>query len=78
MGGLSGIFRAVVDNVADPEVRGRILVKIPSLLGNKTTAAWAEPCRPVGDTSIPNIGDGVWIMFEQGDVEHPVWLGVWG
>lgn len=25
--------------------------------------------------TVPNPGDGVWIMYEGGDAEHPVWLG---
>jgi hypothetical protein len=25
---------------------------------------------------VPNIGQGVWVMFEGGDVNFPVWLGV--
>jgi hypothetical protein len=25
----------------------------------------------------PKNGTGVWIMFEGGDREHPVWLGTW-
>jgi len=40
------------------------------------------PCFPVtgkqmGFWSIPQIGTGVWIEFEQGDVDHPIWSGCW-
>jgi hypothetical protein len=26
---------------------------------------------------VPRPGQGVWVMFEAGDIEKPVWLGVW-
>jgi len=26
---------------------------------------------------VPSPGDGVWIMFEGNDIEHPIWLGTW-
>lgn len=25
---------------------------------------------------VPNSGEGVWVMFEAGDLAYPVWLGV--
>lgn len=30
-----------------------------------------------GGVRTPRRGAGVWVMFEQGDPEHPVWLGTW-
>lgn len=29
------------------------------------------------DFPSPNPGQGVWMAFEGGDIEHPMWLGVW-
>ena len=29
------------------------------------------------DFPSPNPGHGVWIAFEGGDIEYPMWLGVW-
>ncbi len=29
------------------------------------------------DFPSPNPGHGVWIAFEGGDIEYPLWLGVW-
>ena len=26
---------------------------------------------------IPNPGTGVWVEFEQGDADHPIWTGCW-
>lgn len=29
------------------------------------------------DFPTPNPGHGVWLAFEGGDIEYPMWLGVW-
>ncbi|SIK36526.1 Uncharacterized protein conserved in bacteria [Mycobacteroides abscessus subsp. abscessus] len=45
---------------------------------------WAMPCVPVagiqsGFVALPNIGSGVWVEFEQGDPDYPIWVGCfWG
>jgi uncharacterized protein involved in type VI secretion and phage assembly len=42
------------------------------------------PCAPIagiqnGMFALPLIGSGVWIEFEQGDRNHPIWVGCfWG
>ena len=43
-------------------------------------ASWAEPCFPGGGLqfgmiAIPIIGSGVWVEFEQGDPDYPLWTG---
>jgi hypothetical protein len=46
-------------------------------------STWAEPCTPLagptgppmGVYMVPPPGAGVWVMFEHGDVNRPVWLG---
>jgi hypothetical protein len=72
---LCGLHRALVFDNLDPEGRHRIRVTMRGLLGDAATD-WVWPCMPVGTTSVPAIGQGVWIMFEQGDQDKPVWLGV--
>jgi uncharacterized protein involved in type VI secretion and phage assembly len=69
----------VVDNV-DPEQRGRIQVMVPDVSGFALTS-WAMPSFPVGGIqmgmfSLPMIGSGVWIEFEQGDLDYPIWTGI--
>ena len=68
----------VVDNV-DPDLMGRLRVGVPAL---GLTNAWAMPCFPVaGDQAgvwmVPDPGTGVWIEFEQGNVDDPIWSGCW-
>jgi hypothetical protein len=78
-----GKYRGTVINNVDPEQRGRILAMVPDVLG-LTPSSWAMPCLPItgkqnGIYAVPMIGDGVWIEFEQGDPDYPIWVGgFWG
>ena len=67
-----GIHRAVVIDAADPLGRGRLRVEIP----NEATA-WALPAMSnvAATTPGPGPGDRVWVLFEDGDPDYPVWLG---
>ena len=78
-----GKYRGAVLNNIDPEQRGRLLVQVPDVLG-LLTSSWAMPCFPhagiqMGTYMIPLIGAGVWVEFEQGDPDYPIWVGCfWG
>lgn len=71
------IYRGVVTNNTDPSSLMRLQVQVPAVLGNQMV--WALPCIPIG-TSVapPAVGKGVWIMFEGGNPNSPVWMGTWG
>lgn len=74
-----GKYRGFVTDNDDPEERGRIKARVPALLGDDNTD-WAEPCFPyagsdVGDVFIPEIDDMVWMEFEAGDINKPIWVG---
>jgi uncharacterized protein involved in type VI secretion and phage assembly len=70
----------VVDNV-DPEKRARVRVRVPSVLGDQDTG-WALPCSPFGGLAdhgmfmIPEVDAQVWVEFEEGNLDHPIWVGV--
>ena len=75
----------VVLNV-DPERRGRLTLMVPDVLG-AVPSTWADPCvplagptgPPMGVYMVPPIGAGVWVEFEQGDPNRPIWVGCrWG
>lgn len=72
-----GLYRGIVFAGSDPEMRGRVQVIVPSL---SPDASWAMPCVPYlsGSTAIdvPPAGAQVWVAFERGDPELPVWMGV--
>lgn len=81
-----GKYRATVINNIDPEQRGRLTLLIPDVLGTMPST-WAEPCvplagptgPPMGVYMVPPIGAGVWVEFEQGDTNYPIWVGCrWG
>ncbi len=78
-----GKFRGTVVNNLDPEQRGRIQVMVPDVSGVALTS-WAMPSLPVGGPqmgmfTVPAIGAGVWVEFEQGDLDYPIWVGCyWG
>ncbi|MEZ4727622.1 MAG: phage baseplate assembly protein V [Caldilineaceae bacterium] len=70
----------VVDNV-DPEHLGRLTVRVPSVLGEDVVTGWALPCVSYGGAAdqgflfIPEKKAGVWVEFEEGDLEFPIWTG---
>ncbi len=81
-----GKFRGTVLNNVDPETRGRLTLNIPDVLG-VVPSTWAEPCTPLagptgppmGVYMVPPIGAGVWVEFEHGDPNYPIWVGCrWG
>jgi hypothetical protein len=76
-----GKYRGYVSNVTDPENTGRIKAYVPRLLGEAETG-WCMPCTPYagpdqGLYTIPDVGAGVWIEFEGGDLSRPLWSGMW-
>ncbi len=74
-----GKFRGTVINNLDPMQMGRLQVLVPDVSGVLPTS-WAMPCFPVtgiqmGVFVLPLVGAGVWIEFEQGDSDFPIWSG---
>lgn len=68
------IYRAIVRNTKDPAKKGRIKVVIPSQSG-KALSDWIWPVVTSGYIVTPKPGEQVWVLFENGDNEVPVWLG---
>jgi uncharacterized protein involved in type VI secretion and phage assembly len=78
-----GKYRGTVVNNVDPMQTGRIQVQVPDVLG-PALSSWAMPCVPFagrqsGVFVLPQVGSGVWVEFEQGDIGFPIWVGgFWG
>ena len=78
-----GKYRGTVANNIDPQMMGRVQVSVPSVLG-EGQLSWAMPCVPyagsgVGFFAIPPNGANVWVEFEAGDPDYPIWSGCfWG
>ena len=86
MGQFFGKYRGTVVNNIDPEQRGRLMVLVPDIL-NLVPSTWAEACvplagptgPPMGVYLVPPIGAGVWVEFEHGEADRPIWVGCrWG
>jgi hypothetical protein len=78
-----GKYRGQVQNNIDPMLSGRIQVSVPSVLGTGRLS-WAMPSAPyagsgVGFVAIPPVGANVWVEFEGGNTDSPIWSGCfWG
>ena len=78
-----GKYRGLVINNVDPLQKARLLVQVPDVLG-LAISSWAMPCMPIagpqmGVYVVPIIGAGVWVEFEGGDPDYPIWTGgFWG
>ncbi|MDE1948645.1 MAG: baseplate assembly protein [Burkholderiales bacterium] len=77
-----GKYRGLVLQNIDPLQIGRIQVSVPDVA--VLPSSWAMPCLPwaganTGLFTVPPIGAKVWVEFERGDPDYPVWVGgFWG
>ncbi|HYP19095.1 MAG TPA: phage baseplate assembly protein V [Chloroflexia bacterium] len=78
-----GKYRGKVAQNIDPMQLGRVQVSVPAVLG-EGSMSWAMPCAPyggpgVGFFTVPPVGANVWVEFEGGDSDFPIWSGCfWG
>jgi hypothetical protein len=78
-----GKYRGTVASNLDPMQQGRIQVRVPAVLGDGRMS-WAMPCVPyagsgVGFFAVPPVGANIWVEFEGGDPDYPIWSGCfWG
>ncbi len=76
-----GKYRGLVTKNNDEMFLGRIKATVPDVLGSKESG-WATPCMPFGGDgmgmfALPKVGAGVWIEFEHGDPDYPIYTGAW-
>jgi hypothetical protein len=76
-----GKYRGLVEDNNDPQHLGRLRARVPEVLGD-VVSGWALPCTPYagdgsGQYTIPEPGTRVWMEFEAGDIERPIWSGCW-
>lgn len=74
-----GKYRGQVSDTNDPLMVGRIRARVPDVFGDEQSG-WALPCFPlagpgVGLFAIPPVGAWVWLEFEYGEPENPIWTG---
>lgn len=76
-----GKYRGVVTDINDPLMMGRVKATVPDVLGDQESG-WALPCAPFGGSKVgffalPTVDAGVWVEFEHGDPDYPIWSGCW-
>ncbi|ALJ13625.1 phage baseplate assembly protein V [Sphingopyxis macrogoltabida] len=75
-----GKYRATVLNNLDAQNQGRIQVQLGDRYG-LFPSTWALPCLPFAGkgssavVALPAIGSMVWVEFEAGDPDFPIWTG---
>jgi uncharacterized protein involved in type VI secretion and phage assembly len=74
-----GKYRGTVTGNLDPLQIGRLQVRVPDI-ADRAESTWAMPCFPMAGAQsgvwvIPPVGAGVWVEFERGDLDHPIWTG---
>lgn len=74
-----GKYRGTVADNSDPNGYGRIKARVPDVYGDEDSG-WALPSVPyagdgVGLFLIPPTDASVWIEFEGGDPDKPIWSG---
>jgi uncharacterized protein involved in type VI secretion and phage assembly len=74
-----GKYRGIVTDNKDPDKLGCLRVKVQDVLGDQESG-WARPALPyagdgVGLYLIPPVDAFVWVEFEHGDPDYPIWTG---
>lgn len=77
--GLFGVYPAIVADVADPELRGRVKLSLP-WLASTFVSGWARVVQPgagelMGAQIMPEPLDEVLVAFENGQLSSPYVLG---
>jgi hypothetical protein len=74
-----GKYRGLVVDNQDSQKRGRLQVRVPAIFNEQPV--WALPCVPManpdgsGFFSIPDVEANVWVEFEAGNLDFPIWSG---
>ena len=76
-----GKYRGIVTDINDPLMTFRVRATVPDVLGDQESG-WAMACLPFGSDgmgffALPKVGSGVWIEFEHGEPDYPIWTGCW-
>ena len=76
-----GKYRGKVTDINDPLMIGRIRAQVPDVMGDEESG-WAMPCAPFGGSgmgffALPVVDAGIWVEFEQGNPDYPIWSGCW-
>lgn len=71
-----GKYAGFAAEEVEPDAHGAIMVEIPGF----TRAGFpvrARPCLPYAHFFVPHAGARLWIEFEGGNRDFPLWVGAW-
>jgi hypothetical protein len=74
VGKFYGKYSGQVTDNEDDDKLGKVKVKVPSVFGPDLEVL-ARPCLPYGQFFVPAVQTRVWIEFEAGDPQFPLWVG---
>ncbi len=74
-----GKYRGVVTDNDDKQGLCRIMARVPAVMGD-AEVGWALPSLPFagdghGQVMLPEVDSMVWIEFEAGNLDFPIWSG---
>lgn len=74
-----GKYRGIVTSNVDPLMLGRLMAQVSDV---PAATGWALPAAPYAGNGegmflVPQVGSNVWIEFEAGDPDRPIWSGGW-
>lgn len=77
-----GCYKGTVYDNQDPEFRGRLRVSVPDIYGDDSPDYWALSKgmfagKGTGLYAIPVNNDPIWVSFEGGDPNFPIWEYGW-
>jgi len=78
-----GKYRGIVKDARDPKKLGRLRCQVPEVFGPDLLTDWAWPVLPYGGFAdnghffVPEVESGVFVEFESGNVDRPLWTGCW-
>jgi hypothetical protein len=73
-----GIYRGTVHSNNDPQTQQRLKLRIPQVFANEPTD-WVWPKdSSTTNFAVPSVGQGVYVMFEGGDPNYPIYVGTFG
>jgi len=77
-----GIYKARVIDNQDPDNLGKLKVHCEQVHGDTYPDTWAWPVTPYagagfGFSAVPDKDELVWVAFDHGRPEFPIWLGGW-
>jgi hypothetical protein len=72
-----GLYKGVVVSNIDPLKLNRLMVRVDDVLG-ASPCIWATPHAAfAGMNVVPMVQTGVWIHFQDDDIDRAVWTGFW-